>query len=182
MSDSADIRKRFLSYRSEGIYTPPTKEGTVILPGYDGGGEWGGPAVDPLSNILYVNANEMAWILNIVESKPEDLPFGTNLEAGKSLYNLNCMSCHGSERMGSGDYPSILGVDKKYTPAKFNELLSSGRRMMPGFNHLTAKEKNAIASFILDLKSEQPKKYTGTIPKQTAEAKLASALRAIINF
>ncbi len=171
VSDSAEIRKRFLSYRSEGIFTPPTKEGTIILPGYDGGGEWGGPAVDPSTNILYVNGNEMAWVLNIVENKPSEQKFNTNLEAGVSLYNTNCMSCHGPERMGSGDYPSIIGVEKKYTPAKFVELLSTGRRMMPGFNHLNKQEKNAIASFILNIKSEQTKKYTGKITKQAAATK-----------
>ncbi|MBX3255149.1 MAG: PQQ-binding-like beta-propeller repeat protein [Chitinophagaceae bacterium] len=170
VDDSAEIRQRFLSFRSEGIFTPPTKEGTIILPGYDGGGEWGGPAVDPHTNILYVNANEMAWVLNIVENKSDELPFNTNLEAGKSLYSLHCMSCHGPERLGAGNYPSIIGVEKKYTAAKFNELLSTGRRMMPGFNHLTSQEKNAITSFILDLKTEQSKKYTGKTPEQTTNA------------
>lgn len=171
VSDSAEIRQKFVTYRSEGVFTPPTKEGTVILPGYDGGGEWGGPAVDPTTNILYVNANEMAWILNIAENKPENLPFNTNLEAGKSLYNLNCMSCHGPERLGAGDYPSIIGVEKKYSLAKFVDLLSTGRRMMPGFNHLSNEEKKAIASFILDLKTEQPKKYRGKISKQPGNVK-----------
>lgn len=167
VSDSAEIRERFSQYRSEGIFTPPSKEGTIILPGYDGGGEWGGPAFDPNTKMLYVNANEMAWVLNIVENKPQELPFSNNLEAGKSLYQLHCMSCHGPERLGAGNYPSIVGAEKKYTAAKLNELLSTGRRMMPGFNHLSSKEKNAIASFILDLKTEQPKKYTGKIPTQT---------------
>jgi glucose dehydrogenase len=34
---------------------------TVVFPGFDGGAEWGGPAIDPATNILYVNASEMAW-------------------------------------------------------------------------------------------------------------------------
>lgn len=171
VSDSLEIKERFLTYRSEGVFTPPTKEGTIILPGYDGGGEWGGPAVDPVTNILYVNANEMAWILNIVEEKPEEAKYNTNLEAGISLYNHNCMRCHGPERLGSGDYPSIAGLENKYTTAQFNELLSTGRRMMPGFNHLTKQEKNAIASFVLNLKSEQAKKYTGSVPKKNGPVK-----------
>jgi quinoprotein glucose dehydrogenase len=33
---------------------------TVIFPGFDGGAEWGGPAIDPQTAIIYVNANEMA--------------------------------------------------------------------------------------------------------------------------
>ncbi len=37
--------------------------GSIVFPGYDGGGEWGGPAFDPETGLLYVNANEMAWLL-----------------------------------------------------------------------------------------------------------------------
>lgn len=182
VSDSAEIRERFLQYRSEGMFTPPTKEGTVILPGYDGGGEWGGPAVDPHTNILYVNANEMAWILNLVELKPESLPFNTNLEAGKSLYKIHCMGCHGPERSGAGNYPSIVGVEKKYSPVKFNELLSTGRRMMPGFNNLTKQEKSAIASFILDLKKEQAKKYIGKITEPIGNTKPMYGFKGYVKF
>jgi quinoprotein glucose dehydrogenase len=171
VGDSSDIRKRFLTTRHDGVFAPPTKEGTVILPGYDGGGEWGGPAVDPTTGYLYVNGSEMAWILNIVENKPDELRFKTNLEAGKSLYSLNCMTCHGPERLGSGDYPSLLGVQKKYTAPQFADLLSTGRRMMPGFNHLTGQEKFALATFILDLKKEQQKKYTGRITLQSPGSK-----------
>ncbi|MGN6435901.1 MAG: outer membrane protein assembly factor BamB family protein [Agriterribacter sp.] len=182
VSDSAEIRKRFSSYRSEGMFTPPTTSGTIILPGYDGGGEWGGPAVDPGTNILYVNANEMAWILSLVELKPQGLPFNTQLDAGKSLYSIHCMGCHGPERLGTGNYPSIVGVETKYTPAKFKELLSSGRRMMPGFNHLTRHEKNAIASFVLDLKTEQAKKYTGRITDPPVQAKPAYGFTGYVKF
>lgn len=182
VSDSAEIRERFSLYRSEGMFTPPTTSGTIILPGYDGGGEWGGPAVDPGTNILYVNANEMAWILSLVELKPQGLPFNTQLDAGKSLYSIHCMGCHGPERLGTGNYPSIVGVETKYTPAKFKELLSSGRRMMPGFNHLTRHEKNAIASFVLDLKTEHEKKYTGRITDPPVQAKPAYGFTGYVKF
>ncbi|MES1219680.1 MAG: PQQ-binding-like beta-propeller repeat protein, partial [Bacteroidota bacterium] len=166
-------KKLFNELRNQGIFTPPSKEGTLIFPGYDGGGEWGGPSFDPETNLLYVNANEMAWILTLVEEKNEPEKATTNLIAGARIYNRNCMTCHGAERMGGGDYPSIIGADKKYTVSQFNELLSTGKRMMPGFNHLTKEEKNALASFILNIKSEQKKIYKGkpdttnsSLPKQ----------------
>lgn len=173
VSDSSyqDIKSRFQTYRSGNMFTPPTKEGTIILPGYDGGGEWGGPAFDPATNLLYVNANEMAWVLNIVDSKPDKEKISTNLEAGAGLYAQYCMGCHGPERLGGGDYPSIVGVENKYTPSQFHELLSTGRRMMPGFNNLTKEETNAIASFILNLKSEQEKTYTGPAGKKEGPPK-----------
>ena len=40
---------------------PPSKEGTIILPGFDGGAEWGGQAFDPQTGLYYVNANDLAW-------------------------------------------------------------------------------------------------------------------------
>lgn len=167
-SSFAALKSQFRSYRSGAMFTPPSIEGTVILPGFDGGGEWGGPSVDPETNILYVNGNEMAWVLNMVENKPEKKENRTNLETGVSLYGKYCMGCHGPERLGGGDYPAILGVEKKYSKQMFTELLSTGRRMMPGFNNLDKAEKNAIASFILNITSEQKKKYTGPVRKEDA--------------
>jgi len=164
-SSYQDILKRFRSYKSGRMFTPPSREGTVILPGYDGGGEWGGPSVDPETNILYVNGTEMAWVLTMIDNKPDPDKKKTNLEAGVVLYNQYCMGCHGPERLGGGDYPSIIGVEKKYTHSQFNELLSTGRRMMPGFNNLSKEEKNAIASFILNQSNEQSKEYKGTLKK-----------------
>lgn len=163
VSDSSyrDIEKRFKSYRSGKMFNPPSKEGTIILPGYDGGAEWGGPAFDPETKMLYVNTNEMSWVLNMVEKKPEKKASRTNLEAGTTLYSQHCMSCHGPERLGGGNYPSIVGVEKKYTSQQLIQLITTGRRMMPGNNSLTKEEKNALAAFILDLKGEQKKPFTG---------------------
>lgn len=170
VSDSSyqDILRRFRSYRAGTIFTPPSKEGTVVFPGYDGGGEWGGPSVDPETNVLYVNANEMAWVLNMVDNDPPKEKKRTKLEAGAVLYHQYCMACHGPERLGGGDYPSIVGVEKKYSYSRFLALLSTGRRMMPGFNHLDSLEKDAVAAFILDLKQLQLQEYKGRNEKRDA--------------
>ena len=79
------------------MFTPQSKEGTIIFPGFDGGGEWGGPAVDPETGIIYVNANQMAWILQMFDVDPteQEENFG---QAGIRLYKQNCMSCHGPEQ------------------------------------------------------------------------------------
>ena len=162
-TDSAELdqlKKQFRTYRSGSIYTPPSVEGTVILPGYDGGGEWGGPSVDPETNILYVNANEMAWILNMVENKTEKDKVKTMLQAGTELYAQYCRGCHGTNLQGSGNYPSIVHAEKKYSKEKFIELLTTGRRMMPGFNNLSKEEKNAIATHVLNISEEQKLIYS----------------------
>ena len=60
------VLEQLQTLRSGGQFTPPSLQGTVVFPGFDGGGEWGGPAFDPETGVLYVNSNEMAWILRLV--------------------------------------------------------------------------------------------------------------------
>ena len=163
----ADVRNKLQSYHTGNLFMPQSKEGTIIFPGFDGGGEWGGPAVDPETGILYVNANEMAWILKMfdVDSTKQQENLG---QAGLRLYNQNCMSCHGPDRKGSGNYPSILGVESKYDPRTFVEFINTGRRMMPSFGHLSQDDKDAIAAYVLSLQKEQQKNiqvnYRRSIP------------------
>jgi quinoprotein glucose dehydrogenase len=158
-SSYQDIKKRLASYKTGFMFIPPSKEGTVIFPGYDGGAEWGGPAADPLTGILYVNASEMPWVLTMVDIKNKVESNETNIQAGQRLYTTSCMSCHGPERKGGGNYPSLIGVQKKYNEEQFTQLVSNGRRMMPALNQLSDGEKKAIASFILDEKDKQKEKF-----------------------
>ncbi|MGG9963630.1 PQQ-binding-like beta-propeller repeat protein [Ferruginibacter sp. SUN106] len=158
-SSYQDIKKRLSGYSTGVMFNPPTKRGTVIFPGYDGGAEWSGPAVDPATGIMYVNANEMPWILTMVDIKDKPLTAENNLLAGQRLYTSKCMACHGTEKQGSGNYPPLTDASKKYTEEQFTQLISTGRRMMPAFNQLATSEKKALAVFILDIKSEQNKKF-----------------------
>ncbi|MGN6533806.1 MAG: outer membrane protein assembly factor BamB family protein [Ginsengibacter sp.] len=161
VSDSsyADLKKRLAYYHTGNMFNPPSKEGTVIFPGFDGGAEWGGPAYDPSTSILYVNASEMPWILTMVNVKNKAKKTETNLQAGTRIYNTNCMNCHGPQREGSANYPVLIGINKKYNLQQFEQIVSSGRRMMPAFKQLQKEEMNALASFILDLKKEQQQKF-----------------------
>ena len=160
--DYEDVKKRLATYHTGNLFRPQSKAGTIIFPGFDGGGEWGGPAVDAETGILYVNANEMAWILKMFDVDPakEQENLG---QAGQRLYVQNCMSCHGAERKGGGNYPSIVGIENKYDPRSFVEFINNGRRMMPAFKHLSQEDKDAIAAFVLNQQKEQLKKYTGKL-------------------
>lgn len=169
VSDSsyAGIKNRLAHYHTGNMFNPPSKEGTVIFPGFDGGAEWGGPAYDPLTGILYVNASEMPWILTMVDVKNKPEKAETNLQAGTRIYNINCMNCHGPQREGSANYPVLIGINKKYNQQKFEQIVSSGRRMMPAFKQLDKEEMNALASFILDNKKEQRQKFIA--PQKTKD-------------
>jgi quinoprotein glucose dehydrogenase len=58
----AALVQRFRTLRHDGLFAPPSENGTVVLPGFDGGGEWGGAAVDRITGVIYVNASDVPWI------------------------------------------------------------------------------------------------------------------------
>jgi quinoprotein glucose dehydrogenase len=165
-SSYQDLKKRLAGYKTGNMFNPPSKEGTVIFPGFDGGAEWGGPSYDPETGLLYVNASEMPWVLTMVENKPISTPV-TKGEAARTLYTVNCMSCHGPGRKGGGNIPSLIGINKKYTEDSLITLISSGRRMMPAFKQLSPQEKEALAAFILDKTARQDQPFTNK--KKTPE-------------
>lgn len=136
--------ERFRAYRSEGQFTPPSHQGTVIFPGYDGGGEWGGASFDPETGLFYVNSNEMAWILKIVERpKPKESP------SGKSLYLAQCASCHLEDLKGTPpEFPSLVGVGKKFEESEISSIIRQGQGRMPGFARLGREAIAAISHFV----------------------------------
>ncbi|TAH22750.1 MAG: pyrroloquinoline quinone-dependent dehydrogenase [Cytophagales bacterium] len=151
-------------------FIPPSKQGTIILPGFDGGAEWGGASFDEETGILYVNANEMPWILTIIDiDQKGDIP-QTLAEVGKSVYSKNCLACHGANREGntSGSYPSLLGLNKKYKQAEILQLLNNGKGMMPAFKHIADDEKNALIAFLLEIVQKQ-EVGTKVMAKQTVK-------------
>ncbi|MDX2301643.1 MAG: PQQ-binding-like beta-propeller repeat protein [Microscillaceae bacterium] len=135
---------RLRTTRYGGLFIPPSEQGTVIFPGFDGGGEWGGAAADPNTGILYVNANEMAWILEMVKIQDES---GV-ISMGKGLYLKNCVSCHGLDKKGSGDIPSLEGIQDKYPFETIAQTVKQGKGRMPGFKQLSHGNIRQILDFI----------------------------------
>jgi quinoprotein glucose dehydrogenase len=139
------VLERFRRLRSNGQFDPPSIEGTVIFPGFDGGAEWGGAAFDPSTGLLYVNSNEMAWILRLVERRPPAPGAGAG-----SIYADNCAACHKPDFSGSPpDVPSLAGIAKKYTEAEFGAIVRNGVGRMPGFSNLSREAITAVTKFVL---------------------------------
>lgn len=67
------LLKQFRTMRSEGLFTPPSEQGSIVFPGFHGGGNWSGAAVDP-EGMMYVNSTELACFTHV---KPDpDSPIG----------------------------------------------------------------------------------------------------------
>jgi quinoprotein glucose dehydrogenase len=144
----------FDTIRSGNIFMPPSTKGTLIFPGFDGGGEWGGAAVDPEKGFLYVNANVMPWILKMVEV---DLIAAGKRGEGALVYSVNCAVCHGPGLQGdpTGAYPDLRKVSVKYTTRQMLALIDKGKGFMPSFKQIPQIKKEALVEFLSGSKSER---------------------------
>jgi quinoprotein glucose dehydrogenase len=148
--DKDSLREVLSRTRSDGQFVPPSTEGTIIFPGFDGGGEWGGAGYDPHTGILYVNANEMPWILtmvDVVDEGPQDL-----IAMGKNVYQANCMGCHGANLQGSnfhGNAPELVKVKERMDRAQLQTVIKDGRGSMPSFAFLQDNQLDAVTAFLL---------------------------------
>lgn len=111
--------------RNDGPYVPfGIGRDTLMTPSFEGGGEWGGPAVDPETGILYINANNHASLGALVVNQGES--------PGRAIYLSQCSLCHGDHRQGSPPtFPSLLGVTERLSPDQITAVIHAGRGRMP---------------------------------------------------
>ena len=140
------VREEWLKLRKGGEFDPPSTQGTILFPGMDGGGEWGGTAYDPKSGLLYVNANEMAWKVKLAERKMPDGEATT----GKILYERYCASCHRPDLAGNPpEFPSLVDVGKRRNVDEIESAVRDGAGRMPGHPELHSAVRRAIVDYVL---------------------------------
>ena len=134
--------ERFRSLKTGPQFAPPSKEGTFVFPGFDGGAEWGGQAFDPETGLFYVNANEMPWVLRIV-------PRPSGSADAIALYGRNCAGCHRADLAGTPpEFPSLIGISKKLALDEIRRVVREGGGRMPGFSQLSAVELRALVNYV----------------------------------
>ena len=128
-------------------WAPPTLQGTMMYPGYDGGQEWGGSAFDPATNRLIVNSSEIGAILRLYE-----IPAGFSARA---VYAEQCGTCHGADRAGNAVGPSLIDVGDRLTASEINDVVRNGRGRMTGFAHLDEIEIRAAIRYLRNPEAEE---------------------------
>ena len=148
--------EHFHNIRNEGQFVPfSVGKETLVFPGFDGGAEWGGPADDPESGIVYINSNEMAWTGALFEDKGE--------HGAKAIYISQCSVCHGENMEGSPPaFPRLAGVGDRVSPADIAVVIRKGKGRMPGFPNLPNDQVDALVAFLLtgenkELASTEPR-------------------------
>ena len=137
------------------VFIPPGIRPSVVMPQFNGGGEWGGAAYDPGSGWLFVNAsNEVEWTAMVPAKPARDLTRG---QLGLRLYQAICANCHGRGAIrpeGSPPLPSLATVKDRRAAAQVLQLLETGRGQMPSFAALTETERTAIVAYLYDKDTE----------------------------
>ena len=163
------------------IYQPPSLRGIIQAPGFRGGAEWSGGAFDPEHGIMYVGANDIPNIVQLMEVKPDDREGLTGLppqQAGSLVYQRNCASCHGEDLSGNAPFPSLVNIADRLKPEEASALLETGRGQMPSFVHLSKAHKQSIIAFLFDLKKLNTVAASGkTEKKPEIQEKLESNLK-----
>ncbi|MEJ1237238.1 PQQ-binding-like beta-propeller repeat protein [Chryseolinea sp. T2] len=135
-----------------GIYEPPSIDGSIILPTAHGGSNWGGAAVNPATNLLFVNATDMPWILKLTDLKQIRAANQRNPEV---LFRTYCSSCHGMDKKGSGVGPDLTTRVQKYRNAQIASILEKGAPPMPSFKFLSKEQIAAIIAYVKDTVATQ---------------------------
>ena len=134
--------EKFRKFRSEGQFVPfSVGKDTVVFPGFDGGAEWGGPAVDTETGIIYINSNDVVWTGALAKNTGGNSP--------QNIYLSQCAVCHGDKRAGSPPaIPSLIGIADRLLPKQIGTVIKAGKGRMPGFPNLEEDQMVALVEYL----------------------------------
>jgi quinoprotein glucose dehydrogenase len=151
--------REILKNADKRLFAPPALTNTLVLPGYDGGAEYGGAGADPQNGIIYVNANEMAWYLRMEESKDlQEVSSDTHqLSPGELTYRNYCSVCHGIDRMGNAasGYANLTLSVQKLTQQNMHQIISNGKGKMPGFTMISKEERESLVAYLFGVEKTE---------------------------
>jgi len=112
-----ELRARIRSYRNEGMFTPPSFEGSISMPGHNGGANFGTSAVDPDRGEFYVVHKSLPTVLRITMPAP---PRGAGPGAGAG----------GAGRGAGGGGGGRGGGNAIITPEQKAELMAQAKALV----------------------------------------------------
>ena len=126
----------FRSAKWQGLFTPPSTEGTIFYPSFMGASNWGGVSVDPESGILVANTTHVPAIVRMIPRKEADArlakgerflpmiggPYGHTMEPMLSPLGAPCVS---------PPWGTLLAIDLKAGRRLWEVPLGTTRDMAP---------------------------------------------------
>lgn len=157
--ERATVLEKIRGARNEGIFTPPSLQGTVQAPGSHGGANWGMAGGDPTSGHIYVVSYDLPALLKLVEGfTPAAFEIIAQSQGrGAAVYAANCQLCHGSERDGQPPLvPGLKGITKRLTGDQITSIVREGRGSMPGFADMDGSDLQGLLTYLADIPLTAP--------------------------
>ncbi len=136
--DKRSCSHRLRALRNDGLFTPPSLEGSILSPFSGGGANWGGIAFDPQRQLAIVNESQMANIITLIKREGYEgekeasekgqvaaqagTPFAVKRELFVSMFGLPCTP---------PPWGKLIAVDLKSGDIKWSKTFGTVRDLAP---------------------------------------------------
>jgi quinoprotein glucose dehydrogenase len=135
--ERATLEARLATSRNEGLFTPPSFEGSIQMPGHNGGANWASSAVDPLNGELYIVSKNLPTLLHAVLSDEEP--------SARTVTGSVITPAQAAAARAEAEAAVAAGREPRYV-VPYDFMLSPATGMTavkPPWSHLTAYDLNA---------------------------------------
>ena len=159
-AEAEAFRKRLLGARNQGLFTPISYADTVHIPTSNGGVLFGGMASEPARGAVYVVARDNPGILRLLRPGENAGRGGApQVPPGQAVYQQNCQSCHGPDRLGTTNGVPLLHATAdpanniaagapRFDAAAIRTVIGAGKGRMPALPHLTTPDVEAVVAYL----------------------------------
>jgi len=158
--EAETFKQRLLAADNKGIFTPISLKDTVHVPTSNGGTLFGGAASEPRTGAVYIVAHDNPGILRLL--RPGEGRGGAGappVPPGQPIYQQNCQSCHGADRLGTNTGVPLLYASAdpehnvaagapRFDAAAIRAVLTTGKKHTQGFPHLTTADADNLVAFL----------------------------------
>src|SRR3954469_10368620 len=157
--EAARFKTRLLAAKNLGLFTPINYSDTVHIPTSNGGVLFGGMASEPATGAVYVVSHDNPGILRLLRPGEAVGRGGPPAAPGQAVYQQNCQTCHGPDRLGSDSVPplvyatadpanNIAAGAPRFAAAAIRMVVAAGKGRMPSFPHLTPADVDAVVAML----------------------------------
>ena len=163
------FREEMKGARNQGLFTPPSTQNTVEMPGNNGGANFGGVAADPGHGFLYVVSKDLPAMLKLELDEAEETSAGSSPEQrGRAVFATNCRLCHGTDLKGQPPaVPSLVDIGSRLSPKEVRATVTHGSGLMPAFSNLSDAQLDSLLAYLLN-PSAAPAETTAVVTKKPA--------------
>jgi len=144
------------------MFSPINFDWTMHIPGANGGALFGMTTAEPKTGMVYVVGAHNPTFVRLYQ--PGDMGGGgggggggqgggaaAQLAAmpGATVYQRDCMVCHGVNLGGSAAAPPLTGIAGRLDNAAIRNIILAGNNRMPAMPHVSPEEADQVAAYLL---------------------------------